>query len=130
MRKKPSFRALKHKLDVVFSQWIRRKNATSEGLAVCVTCTKVAPWKSLQCGHYVSRVYLATRWDERNAAVQCGACNVLKRGNYSEYTEYMIRKYGVGVISELNARKRAVVKYTLDDLESLIGFYQQKLQAL
>lgn len=128
--KKPSFRSLKHKLDVVFSQWIRRRHATSQGDAVCVTCTKVASWKELQCGHFVSRVYLATRWDERNAAVQCGACNVLRRGNYAEYTAYMLRKYGPGIIDELLQRKMAVIKYTPADLVGLIDTYKQKLEAL
>lgn len=128
--KKPTLRSLKNKLDGVFSQWVRRKDATSGGLAVCVTCHKVASWKELQCGHYVSRVYLSTRWDERNAAVQCGACNVLRRGNYAEYTAFMLRKYGPSIIDDLLARKRAIVKFTTMDLESLIQAYQQRLSAL
>jgi hypothetical protein len=128
--KKPSFAALKKKLDAVFSQWIRRKDATSQGLAVCVSCGAVKLWKEQQCGHFVSRIYLATRWHEKNAAVQCGACNVLRRGNYAEYTAYMLRKYGQEVIDELIRLKRQPVKMTAAELEEKIQFYQQKLESL
>lgn len=128
--RKPTLRSLKNKLDTVFSQWVRRRYATSQGYAVCVTCHKVAPWKELQCGHFVSRVYLATRWDDRNCAVQCYGCNVGRNGNYAEFSAYMLRKFGPGIIDELLARKRSLVKYTIPDLQSLIEFYQQKLSAL
>lgn len=128
--KKPTLRSLKNKLDAVFSMWIRRRFATSQGDAVCVTCGDVRPWKAMQCGHFVSRVYLATRWDERNAAVQCYACNYLRRGNYAEYTAFMLKKYGPGIIDELLMRKRAIVKYTFSDLENLIETYRRKLGAL
>lgn len=128
--KKPTFRSLKNKLDKVFSEWIRRRHATSKGDAVCVSCHAVKPWKQMQAGHYVSRVHLATRWDDRNAHVQCGSCNVLRRGNYSEYTEFMLRKYGPGIIEDLNRKKRAMVKYTISDLESFIEDYKVRLAAL
>ena len=130
MKRKPSFKSLKNKLDAIFSQYIRRKDATSQGLAVCVSCHAVKPWKEQQCGHYVSRTYLATRWDERNCAVQCGTCNVLRRGNYPAYTLYMLRKYGQGVIEELEALRHKPIKLTAADLEDLILAYKAKLEEL
>jgi hypothetical protein len=130
LKRKASFKTLKNKLDAVFSQWIRRKNATSQGLAVCVSCGAVKPWKEQQCGHFVSRIYLATRWHEKNCAVQCGACNVLRRGNYAEYTAYMLRKYGQGVIDELLVLKRKPVKFTAADLELMIKDTKRKLETL
>ena len=129
-KKKQSFATLKRKLDGVFSQWIRRRYATSQGLAVCVTCGNVKPWKEQQCGHFVSRIYLATRWDERNCSVQCGACNVLRRGNYAEYSAYMLRKYGPEVIDELIVLKRKPIKLTAFDLEQMIQTYNKKLETL
>jgi hypothetical protein len=130
VKKKQSFARLKKKLDAVFSQWIRRRYATSQGLAVCVTCANVKPWKEQQCGHFVSRIYLATRWDERNCAVQCGACNVLRRGNYAEYSAYMLRKYGPEVIDELIVLKRRPIKLSAYDLEQMIETYNKKLETL
>jgi hypothetical protein len=128
--KKPSFASLKKKLDQVFSQYVRYKAAGPQGFACCVSCGAVKMWKELQCGHYVSRIYLATRWHEKNCAPQCGACNVLRRGNYAEYTAYMLRKYGAEVIDELIALKRKPVKLTAADLEEMISTYKQKLEAL
>lgn len=127
--KKPTFASLKRKLDAVFSQYIRLKDA-AQGYAVCVTCHDVKMWKQLQCGHYVSRIYLATRWNEKNAAVQCVTCNVLRRGNYAEYTAYMLRKYGAGVIDELLALKRKPVKLTVGDLQDLLAEFKNKIARL
>jgi hypothetical protein len=127
MKKKPSFKQLKKKLDAVFSQWIRLKDSTSDGLAVCVSCHAVKSWKEQQCGHYVSRTYLATRWDERNSAVQCMPCNVWKRGNYPAYTLYMLRKYGQEVIEELEALRHKPFKVTAADLEEKIEYFNRKV---
>jgi 5-methylcytosine-specific restriction endonuclease McrA len=130
VKKKPTFKSLKNKLDQVFSQYIRRKDATSDGHAVCVSCHAVKSWKEQQCGHFVSRTYLATRWDERNAAVQCMPCNVWKRGNYPAYTLYMLRKYGQPVIEDLEALRHRPVKFTAADLQEKLEHYQSALAAL
>jgi 5-methylcytosine-specific restriction endonuclease McrA len=126
-KKKPTFKALKKKLDVVFSQWIRLKDSTSDGQAVCVSCHAVKSWKEMQAGHFVSRTHLATRWDERNVAVQCMPCNVWKRGNYSAYTLYMLRKHGQKVIEELEALRHAPHKITAADLEEKLQHYNSKV---
>jgi hypothetical protein len=56
--------------------------------------------------------------------------NVFRNGNYAEYTAFMLRKYGPGIIDELLKRKRAVVKYTIPDLQNMIEAYERKLIAL
>ena len=39
------------KLDNVFSQYIRRKDAIND-IAKCITCGVERHWKELQCGHF------------------------------------------------------------------------------
>lgn len=62
------------KVDTLFSLWVRQ-HYSQDGIAVCSTCGFTAPWRQLQCGHYISRRYKSTRWDRRNAGPQCGGCN-------------------------------------------------------
>mgnify|MGYP003665460414 CR=1 FL=1 len=79
MAKKLSRTKLIKKLDTVFSQYIRQRDAENE-IATCFTCGKKAHWKKLQNGHFQSRRFYATRWDEMNCQVQCAGCNVFKYG--------------------------------------------------
>lgn len=111
--------SLKAKMDKLWSEYIRRKDARG-GLATCVTCRKSAPWKEMQCGHFVSRVHLATRWLETNTHVQCAACNVLLRGNYVEFAVYMIDQWGEATVRDLRDLKHKTVKYNRSEYETMI----------
>ena len=67
---------LKKKLDVLFSQYIRRRNADHLGRVKCFTCGVEKHWKEQQAGHFQSRSHHSTRWDEVNVQVQCPKCNL------------------------------------------------------
>lgn len=128
--RKATYAGLKRKADAVFSEYIRRSHAASDGGVYCYTCTRRDHWTRMQCGHFVSRVHLATRWDETNCKVQDYACNVLRRGNPSEFAIGLVREYGPTILEELVDKKRKQVKYTRSDLENLIAHYKQKLTEL
>ena len=64
-RKKLSRGKIVKKLDSIFSQYIRRRDV-KENIAECFTCGKKDDWKRLQCGHFQSRRFYSTRWDETN----------------------------------------------------------------
>lgn len=63
------------KCDRLLSLLVRQRYANDHGLATCATCGKLAHWKQLQCGHYMSRRYMATRWVLENVGPQCAGCN-------------------------------------------------------
>lgn len=134
MRKKgkrsKSYSGLKREADKAFSEWIRRSHADSDGMVRCVTCGRAEPWKRIQCGHFVSRVHLATRFYERNCAPQDYSCNVLRRGNASEFALWLVDSYGPGIIEELARKKRQQVKYTRSDLESIRDSYRERIRQL
>lgn len=88
MPKKPTRKTLITKLDKVFSEYIRRKDAKND-IATCVTCGKKDHWKKLQNGHFMSRKHYATRWDEDNVGVQCSACNVFRYGEQYLFAKYL-----------------------------------------
>lgn len=117
---------LKAELDRVFSLYIRQRGAI-DGYNLCVTCGKRFLIKELQCGHYVSRGILATRFDEKNCHPQCMRCNVFLKGNYTEYALYLIRQYGVGFLEELDQKKRQSVKFSQADYKEKIEYYKNKL---
>lgn len=121
---------LKNKADKLFSQWIRRKYADGDGNVACYTCDRVKPWKEQQCGHFVSRTHLNTRWDEYNCRVQCGACNVLRRGNYDEFALRLVKEKGENVLKDLNKRKHQTRKMTKADYLELIEDLETKLEML
>ena len=124
--KKPTRKSLVIKLDTVFSQYIRRKDAIDE-IATCVTCGKKSHWSKLQNGHWASRRHYSTRWDEQNCNVQCAGCNVFRAGEIYLYTKYLCSQYGENFPEELYIKSQKTVKFTDVDLVEIIEYYNNKL---
>ena len=124
-KKGKTYASLKRELDRVFSEYIRQRDMRENNGSRCFTCGLIPlSWRQLQCGHYVSRVHLSTRWNERNCAAQCYACNVLRRGNPAEFTLALQAKYGPGIIQELVDLKRLSVKFSRHELQGRIDYYR------
>jgi len=130
MAKSPGYSTLKNKLDKVVSEYVRRRFAGTAGVVACVSCGRVKRWQEQQCGHFVSRVRLATRWDLENCNVQCSACNVLLRGNAVGYARWLENRYGPSIFAALDERSRVPTKFTRADLQGMIDDYQSKLKEL
>lgn len=77
--KKKTTSQLKKELDNVFSQYIRNIYS-KDGKVACYTCGIVKEFREIQNGHFVSRSYLATRFDENNCRPQCVGCNLFGGG--------------------------------------------------
>ena len=75
-RKEKTQAQLKKELDRVFSIYIRTIQSDENGENTCYTCGKAGTIKTMQCGHFVSRQYLATRWNVDNCRIQCAGCNL------------------------------------------------------
>lgn len=107
------------KADLVFSRWVRQSWADDFGMVGCYTCDVVLPWKSMQCGHFVTRSQLWTRFDKDNARPQCPTCNVTKRGNLEVYENRLIAEIGKGRVGKL---KQTNLNFKMDKsyLEAVI----------
>jgi len=81
-------------LDRVFSLYIRLNNADKDGFVRCFTCNKKLHYKEIHNGHFLTRMNLATRWEEKNCNPQCPHCNVNLKGNISKYEN----KLGLDVV--------------------------------
>lgn len=112
------------KLDTIFSQYIRRKNA-KKGMATCFTCGKVDEWKALQNGHFQSRKHYSTRWDEINCQVQCPKCNIWNSGEQFLFANNLDTKYGKGTARRLHIKAQQTVKLADFEIEELIIKYKK-----
>ena len=95
---------LKKKLDKVFSEFIRRRNADHLGFINCFTCGVKKHWKEQQAGHFQSRSHHSTRWDEVNVQVQCVKCNMFRQGEQYKFGLYLDERYGKGTAKELDTK--------------------------
>jgi hypothetical protein len=123
--KKPTRKSLVIKLDTVFSQYIRRKDAIDE-IAECITCNKKDHYKKLQCGHFMSRRHYSTRWEENNVGVQCYGCNISRAGEQYKFSLYL----GNNLAEEMNIKSKQIVKFADVDLIDMIEYYTAKINSL
>ena len=121
---------LKKKLDVLFSQYIRRRNADHLGRVKCFTCGVEKHWKEQQAGHFQSRSHHSTRWDEVIVQVQCVKCNMYRQGEQYKFGMYLDQRFGDGTAEELEYRAKTIVKLNRVDYEEAIERYKQKIREL
>ena len=126
MRKPKTLTNLKKELDIVFSRYIRLRNADDNGDAICVTCGVKNHWKKLQNGHFMSRRHSSTRWDEDNCQVQCYSCNVMQQGKQYEYSIWL----GVELADELLALSRETRKFSNIELQEMIEIFKEKIERI
>ena len=101
---------LKKILDSVFSVHIRKKYADADGNTACYTCGKILPWQHIQNGHFVSRQYLATRWNEDNCRPQCWGCNGYGNGKPLDFEENLKRELGEEHVEKMKASRHQILK--------------------
>ncbi len=121
---------LKKKLDSLFSQYIRLRNADYLGRVKCFTCGDMKHWKEQQAGHFQSRSHHSTRWDEVNVQVQCVKCNMFRQGEQYKFGLYLDDRFGDGTAEELENRAKTIVKLNRVDYEEAIERYKQKINEL
>lgn len=110
-------------LDKVFSLFIRARDMDDEGVSSCITCGKMMTLKTSQCGHFISRIHYATRWEEKNCAAQCYACNMHNQGRQYEFGLAIDEKYGVGTAQKLLIQSHNKFDKSRSILELLIKKY-------
>lgn len=113
MKKRPTVKSLKRKLDRAFSLMIRMRDADLP----CISCGQ---YRELQAGHFIKREILATRWHPLNVHGECAGCNGFDKDHLIGYTLALAKGYGSAVITELVDLKRVHWRPLPDQLERLI----------
>lgn len=127
MKGKSTIKTLKRKLDEIFSKFIRQRNADANGYVPCFTCGNIDHWSRMDAGHFISRRYLAIRWDEINVQTQCKNCNIFKQGEQYIFGIKLREKYGENVVLNLGIKRHNKCKMDRLKYEVLIQEYQDKL---
>jgi len=109
--------------DKYFSLYIRQRDSDGSDNH-CYTCGRKFPIDELQCGHFMSRRFLKTRWDEINCHPQCNECNVDKHGNLIVYEVLLRRDYGDLEIDKLKQFARSGKKVSQADIREVIDLYK------
>ena len=125
-----SISKLKKELDKWFSLFIRLRHVDNNGNNQCCTCGKVDNWRNLQCGHFVSRRHLATRFHEANCFPQCVSCNIFKNGEQWKFGQFLDKNLGEGISEELVILGHSTLKISRADYEEKISYYKDLVKKL
>ena len=122
---------LKEKLDRVFSQYIRLRDIIGNPPCFqCISCGRILPINQADCGHYINRQHMSTRYSEMNCNAQCRSCNRFDEGNMQGYRSHLVWKYGENRVLLLEAQKYEMRKYSDFEYEALIGHYKKEVKRL
>ena len=121
------------RLDRVFSEFIRLRDSfsTQSGLYFrCISCGRILPYADADCGHYVNRSHMATRYDEANCPAQCRQCNRFDEGNIYSYRRALVEKMGESRVRLLESRKHDTCKLTVFEMEAMAAHYREAVKRL
>tara|TARA_R110002153_G_C13325786_1_gene497487 strand:+ start:2702 stop:3088 length:387 start_codon:yes stop_codon:yes gene_type:complete len=126
---KKSRKSIVKRLDTVFSLYIRLKDSDENGFCKCISCQKIQHYKDVDAGHFISRRHMSTRYDVNNVFPQCRHCNRYVAGNQWLYSQ-ALEKIKKNLPEKLYLKSKQTVKYSNEDLESLISYYNNLLNHL
>jgi len=126
LKKKPTVRSLKKKLDTIFAEHIRLRDGIN-GRGQCITCGEIFPLSELDAGHFRSRKFNSTRYDERNVQLQCHHCNRYNSGEPFQFGLALDKKYGEGTALELIQKSHQLKQWAIPELQDLIKYYKEAL---
>lgn len=127
---------LKKDADTYFSLYIRYRDGKKlynedtgedEWWTVCITCGDWKPLKKMHAGHFQSRRYMATRYDEFNVNGQCPKCNTFNAGEQYLYSKAIDKKFGKGIAEQLEKIARKTKRMTTEEFISIIEDAKQQI---
>lgn len=107
--------------DNAFSKFILAKYGKN-----CYTCGNPAA----DCGHFISRRHMATRYDERNARPQCTYCNRFRHGRPELFRYKLIEEIGEKQVLMIEQEARNEIKLSSNQLEQVATIYNTMLAKL
>lgn len=129
-KRKISRAGLIRKLDEIFSLYIRLRDTDANGYGKCITSGEFVHFKDADCGHFISRNNMATRWDSQNCNLQGRKDNRFLSGRQYEHGLAIDRKWGSGTAEKLLIKSKSPAKYMDFEIEGLIWCYQSEVEKL
>lgn len=126
--KKPSVASLVKKLDKEFSLYIRLRDSRTYGYKYfkCISCGRIRPFDQMDCGHFIGRTHMSTRFDEQNCWGECKKCNRFSADHMIYYQRNLEQKIGRDKLDLLIARGHQTKKWTSWELEILTSYYRDQ----
>lgn len=93
----------------------------------CITCGRLVRINECDAGHFISRRFNSTLFDEKNVHLQCKQCNAWG-GKPLEYRRQIVKLYGEGIDIDLENKATEIKKFTPQDLIELEGYYKNKIK--
>lgn len=119
----------KSKLDSIFSQYIRLRGCNEEGWGECYTCGRLRHYKEVDCGHFITRAKLNTRWMEENCQFQCKQCN-MNGGQQYVFGKKLDQQYGEGTAERILQLSNKTKKWTVPELEEMCRHYRKRVNEI
>lgn len=129
LSKDEDLQTLVNDLDIIFSRYIRLKEADLYGIIECYCCGDKINWKYADAMHFIPRAHMYTRFMEENVHSGCQKCNRFKDGELALYAKHL-EKDRPGTVESLQEHSHIVYKYDRTELKSLISYYSRKLKLL
>lgn len=111
------------KADKITSQLVRKMYKTGNNFIKCFTCGKILHFNEAECGHFIPRRHLKTRWLLDNLRPQCNNCNSKLHGNL-EIFEEKLEKNSPGIIEKLKNLANETTHISDIDIVELIEEYK------
>lgn len=118
------------RLDRLFSQYIRLRDTKEKGFCTCCSCSRKVTYDTSDAGHYISRGYKSTKYDEINVHAQCRNCNRFRQGMQRDYQEFIIKRYGKEEEEKLYLKSKMLCKRNRNDFLQLIEHFKSKVNEL
>ena len=116
-KKAESLSTITNRLDRLVSKIVRLRDP------VCITCGST---ETAQCGHYISRVFIATRFDLSNCFRQCSACNMRHELDPVPYTLFIQREFGPEYPATLSALAATLSLNSSRTMPTTLDFRKEK----
>ena len=117
---KSNRKTLVNSLDTIVSKYVRLYYSNERGKVRCYTCGLLKNWNELDCGHFIKRANIQTRWDLDNLRPQCVNCNRYKSGNYEIYEKKLRKELGEDKYNQLIQKSQQNTKISTVELEILL----------
>ena len=120
----------KRQADKYFSEFIRLRDSDEFGIATCITSGRRGHWRTMDCGHYLSRAKESTRYAERNCHAQTKQTNRFQGGHFMEHGFRIEEKYGRGTVHALYIKAMQPCKRTLSDYKFVADTYKARVMRI
>jgi len=120
---------VKSDLNIIFSVWIRMRDADDNGIVICISSGKRYHWSKVDNGHYLPRsVAPGLIFNEMNCNAQSKIDNWME-GNRIEYRKGMIKKYGLAKVELLESLQNVKSGLGVFEMKFLLLDYLEKFKA-